>query len=546
MTLTSKITNTLSLVLLVTAVMLPGKTAAQDSLTISVSPTLFEMTANPGQEWTSTVRVINGNPYNLSIYVDVVNFAAQGERGQARFLPVFTEETGGQTLAEWFVIERKELTIPAEQTVEVPFTIVVPEDAPPGGHYSAILIGTQSLETAAGQTQVETSQVVTSLVFLRVTGDVIEEGSIRSFRSSTYITEQPQVDFELRFQNSGNVHILPQGEIKILNMWGRERGIIPVNRQTMFGNVLPGSVRNYSFTWTGEWSLADIGRYKAIATLAYGEDGRKFTSAETTFWVIPWKIAGTILIAFVLFIWILTWSIKLYVRKMLMMAGVRADGAVTTVSTERRPSSRKKVAVAVAPLEEGILDLRQRFRESGTWTERGHTVIAFAMHYKIFFAVALLVLLAVILLTWYVRAALINERPYEVIIQGIESDVTISSDQLEYEARKEEMPADDVLEVSVREDFPAIKMVNQSGVSGLGAALRLMLEAEGYPILELRNDLEQTERNTVIVYAPEYAEEALQLSGELFGALLSAYPEASGADTPIIIYVGKDLENAVQ
>ena len=31
------------------------------------------------------------------------------------------------------------------------------------------------------------------------------------------------------------MHIQPQGDIKIFNMWGQERGVIPVNRQTMFG-----------------------------------------------------------------------------------------------------------------------------------------------------------------------------------------------------------------------------------------------------------------------------------------------------------------------
>jgi len=547
MTLTSKTISFLKLGTLLLAALVPVFTFAQTSLTLSVSPTLFEMTANPGQEWTSTVRVINGNPYNLNIYVDVVNFQAQGESGQAKFLPVFTEETGGQTLAEWFRMETLEVTVPAEQTIEVPFKIQVPDDAPPGGHYAAILIGTKSLETSAGQTAVETSQVVTSLVFLRVTGEIIEDGIIREFRSVKKLAERPEMDFELRFQNRGNVHILPQGEIKILNMWGKERGIIPVNRQTMFGNVLPDSVRNYTFSWTGEWSLADIGRYKAIATLAYGEDGRQFASEQATFWVLPWKIVGSVLLLVIGFIMLLTWSIKLYVRKMLSMAGlpVNSSESVSHQVEHRVVNVQKKKKISVvAPLQEGALDLRQRFRDSVTWSDKFRGVTSFIALYKIFFIVKLTIIVFAMIVTWYMKAAAVPERPYEVIIQGPGEEVQISSEQIEYEARKEIESI--VAEEGVLESFPSIRIINQSGVSGLAADLRLQLEAKGYPIIELRNDFEQVEKNTVIVYAPEFAQEALVLSADVFGALLSAFDGASGTDTPITIYVGKDLQNAVQ
>ena len=37
---------------------------AQDSLALSVSPTLFEMTANPAQVWDSSIKIINSNNYS--------------------------------------------------------------------------------------------------------------------------------------------------------------------------------------------------------------------------------------------------------------------------------------------------------------------------------------------------------------------------------------------------------------------------------------------------------------------------------------------------
>ncbi len=544
MILISKTLNNFHLALMLVTLLwlfFPGHFAnAQGSLTLSVSPTLFEMTASPEQTWESSVRVINANSYDINVYLDVVNFVAEGEVGQGKFEPVLDSEAEGQTLAEWILPDSREIVIPAQMTVEIPFSISVPVNAAPGGHFAALLVGTKSINDGPRQTVVETSQVVTSLVFLRVTGDVIEDGLIRSFRTTNYLSEKPDMNFELRFENKGNVHILPQGEIKILNMWGQERGIIPVNRQTLFGNVLPQTIRKYTFSWVGDWSLADMGRYTAVATLAYGEGQRKFASSETAFWVLPWKAVTIVLFVVVAFLYFITWSIKLYIRKMLSMAGVSA--AQSGGAFRNRVSVRPQVSV-VAPLEEGILDLSQRFRGSHSPGQKISSFYAFVRRYKLFFISMLIVGLFVFAVVMYVTTALKSDRSYEVVIEGVDNNVTFSSEELEYQ---DLIDKTEHTSINVKDGFPAIKIINQSGVAGLAAELRVKLEMQGYPVVELTNELYSKEANTVIVYAPEYAEEALSLSRDTYGALTSAYAPASGTETPIVIYVGKDLESAVQ
>lgn len=518
--------------------------SAQASLTLSVSPTIFDMSASPSQEWPSTIRVINSNPYEIKVYANVVNFAPQGEGGQGKFLPVISEQAQGDTVAEWIHINEEELVIPAEKTVEIPFTIKVPDNASPGGHFAAILVGTKQPKNANEVTQVQTSQVVTTLVFLRVAGDINESGSIRSFRTTKGILESPEATFELRFENKGNVHILPQGEIKILNMWGEERGIIPINRDTLFGNVLPNSVRKYDFTWKGEWSLADIGRYTAIATIGYGEQQRQFADSETAFWVIPWKILGMVILVLVAFGYFFTWAIKMYVRRMLSMAGVPTSAAERKI-LEKKPvtiSGTKRMSL-VAPIEAGMLDLRGRLGDSTSHWERIKTLTQFVGNYRVFFIVVLGALLFLTIVFLYVKSALVKERAYEVTIEGQSSDVKISSEDLTY--KKLEADSDNKKSV-INPDLPKITIVNRSGVSGLAANARLMLEAEGYEVLEISNDFGVQEDKTVIVYPPSLAEKALVLSKLLSDALLSSYSGDSKTETEITIYAGKDIEDVVQ
>lgn len=389
---------------------------AQETLTLSVSPTLFNMSANPGQEWQSSVRVINSNSYDLNIYVEVVNFAPDGEAGQGRFITPNTSDDKRDTFAEWITVENREISIAPEQTIQVPFTIKVPMDAPPGGHSVAFLIGTKPPQDESGVTKVETSQVITSLVFLRVAGDVIESGLIRELRTTAAIIENPEANFVLRFENNGNVHLQPQGEIKIFNMWGQERGVVPVNQRTLFGNVLPESVRAYNFSWKGEWSVADIGRYTAVATLAYGEEERQFTSFETAFWIIPWKVLLSIFLILAAFITLFTWAIKAYIRRMLQLAHLPHEKSY--------PNGHIKKVSVVAPLEVGILDLRSRLKDERTATGFLQTILTFVKNYQFFFIVVAALVLFIICIAWFVRNASQAERNFEFTI-----DDTVTSSE---------------------------------------------------------------------------------------------------------------------
>jgi hypothetical protein len=512
---------------------------AQDALSLSVSPTLFEMSGSPGQEWSSDVRVINTNPFELRVYTDVVNFAPQGESGQGRFIPAFAEESLGSTFAEWISFENDEYVIPPEQTAQIQFTINVPEDAPPGGHFAAVLIGTRNDRDPDAELRVETSQVVSSLLFLRVDGDVIEDGSIREFRTTRSIHERPEVTFELRFENDGNVHLQPQGDIQIFNMWGQERGVIPINRRSLFGNVLPESIRKYTFTWTGEWSLADIGRYRAVATLAYGEEQRQFASAETSFWVIPWRALFVVLLSLVAFIWFVTWAIKLYVRRMLALAGVSPE----IQALQKQRSHRSRQVSVTAPIEAGMLDLRSRLQGSNSLRGRITSVWSFIRSYQHFFLSVIVVIAFAYIAFLFIKSAAVDERGYEVTINGLDQDVTISSEEVRYEELRAGTPVNE--NVAVKE-VPPLTIINRSGINGLAARTRLLLEQNGYQVGETSSDFGVDEDTTVIVYAPEYENEALAISQLLGGALLSAFGEAGGSDSPITVYLGQTTDAAVE
>ena len=510
--------------------------SAQEALTLSISPSLFDMSVSPGQEWRSSLRVINVNKYELTVFIDVVNFLPRGEGGEGQFIPIDTTNAAGATLAEWFIVNREAIVIPPEQTREVPLAVRVPSDASPGGHFAAILVGTKPPTPVAGQAKVQTSQMVTSLFFARVAGDIKEIGSIREFIATDTFLSSPEATFELRFENKGNVHLQPQGEITIKNMWGEVRGVIPINQSTQFGNVLPESIRKFNFSWKGEWSVSDIGRYTALATLAYGTEARQFSSLDTTFWVIPFKLLFGIFLGLAVFAGLVTWLVRLYVRHMLTMAGITVVDHRDGKTTKLKQNRIERVSLH-HPVTIGFSDLKQRWFIAATWREKVQTLPGFVYRYKLFFIGVSLVVCFMALLVWYIANANTTHRGYEVEYINPDASMKLTSEEIIYNQFKLERV---IKAVEVDANLPKLKIINRSGVPGMGAETKLRLEERGYKILSLEADFTSLQTRTVVVYGLDQEREALRLSARLNNAPISTYAEAD-ADNAITVYVGDDI-----
>lgn len=495
------------------------------------------MSAEPGKVWNSTIRVINTNPFELELEASVVNFTPRDESGAATFLPLLDDEVASDTLAAWIDIgENKTFTVPAEQTVSLPLKIAVPVDAPPGGRYAAVLIGTKKVESGSGQSAVATSQVVSSLFFLRVAGDIEEKATIRSFRTTKTVLDKPDVAFELRIQNNGNVHIQPRGDIRIFNMWGQERGVIPVNRKSMFGNVLPSSVRKYTFGWTGEWSVSDIGRYRAEAVLSYGENGRQSLMAETHFWVIPWKPLLLVIGGLLSFIWLLSWAIRAYIRRMFALSGVTMGDpkqSLVRVNKVRRVNltkTKRRISLT-APLQAGLLDLRGHMQRAKSLKARMVTLLQLAYKYRQPLTGVVLLVVGLCIMVWFIGNATTEGRDYKVRIGDEVDGVTLTADELQAER-------DGV--TTVPNNGVSVVLVNRSGITGLAERESKALETAGYTVTDVRTDEATADSKTVIVYDPTFVSDALALSEFFNGALLSAYQGSADSNERIVVYLGSD------
>lgn len=264
-----------------------GALAANDKVGLSVSPPTFELAANPGDTLKNSIRVDNITDDVLSVTIDKQNFTAAGEEGQAEL----TDEITSFSLASWIKVATPAIEIPAKSSKTVAFSVQVPANAEPGGHFGSVVFRTKA-KPLSGQTGVSVGQQIGALLFLRVAGELKEQAKIDGFIPGKSFYEYGPVEFESRLQNDGNVHFKPESTITIANMFGQKVATLPIDTH----NVLPGSVRKFKADWKPKLLF---GKYTATLSVVYG-DKKQILTATTTFMGFPYKLVGIIALAVII------------------------------------------------------------------------------------------------------------------------------------------------------------------------------------------------------------------------------------------------------
>jgi len=279
---------------------------------LTVSPVRIELQGNPGETIGGELTLSNESDGFQTFYTVSENFQAQGESGSPNFI------RGTEGLATWISLAESLNLRPNEYREAIPFSINIPIDAEPGGHFAAIFWSTEPpSEIGSG---VAIGAKVGTLILLRVLGDVEEGGGIIEFSTvnkQKVFLHRP-VNFFYRFRNDGADRIKPDGTANIRNLLGIRADSLQPN--SIEGNVLPDSIRHFEFAWEGkglskkeptnwfgifwlnvgnEWRNFGIGRYNAKLSLDYGFDKQLHSEAKYSFWVLPWHLA---LVAIILII----------------------------------------------------------------------------------------------------------------------------------------------------------------------------------------------------------------------------------------------------
>jgi hypothetical protein len=274
----------------------------QDKSALAVSPAIFEHVLEPGVPKPVKLRVTNLTNFPLPISGTVKSFVALEE----------IEDPAKQALydaSKWFAITEPDFILQPKQTREVSLTIVPPPDSEPGGHYATVYFQPLLPAGALTPSTAYLSARVGSLAFLIMPGELDEKLAAPNFSTQGWHNSSP-VGFELKLENTGNVHLAPNGVVQIKSMFGKKIG----EAELQPGVILPGTQKVFASTWDKPLSF---GRYTAEVELTYGTEQKTLRVEQAVFWIIPWTIVALLIIAIPMLLiavrtrgrWKLAWKI---------------------------------------------------------------------------------------------------------------------------------------------------------------------------------------------------------------------------------------------
>jgi len=255
----------------------------------SIEPTKQTISIDPGVEATVFVTVLNSEKKVITVEPDIDSFSVDSATGLSEF--------GIQDDAEdWVHATPKSATLsPGEQQVFA-YTITVPKNAVPGAHY----LGLFAKSTSTNGT-VEAQSRVGSLLFLYVAGE-IRESLLRDtfFSGRSYFFGQTPTIF-LQLTNNGNIHVVPQGELVAIDMFGKEVWRGPVNEKNI--KVFPRETFERTIQLESLPKTV-FGLVYVSLHVRYGLTEQVFTMG-TSFWLIPffmvYLVGGGVILLFVFF-----------------------------------------------------------------------------------------------------------------------------------------------------------------------------------------------------------------------------------------------------
>lgn len=265
---------------------------------LQISPPRTDLSLNPGESRTFSVRITNVTQGDLTAQTFVNDFESDNVSGNPKLI-VDTNNRTPYTLAE-MITGLEDFDLNAGQTRDLELTINVPTDTAPGAYFSAVRFAAipkgQSTETDQdNQQQVALTASLAHLVFVEVPGEINEQIQINSFKlerdgmTGQFFWSAPN-KAHVSVTNLGNGFSRPFGKVTIsragTEIYSYDINSPDPNNSEFKGIVLPESSR----TFTNEVSnITSPGRYTATALVAYG-NGSEVLNSTISFWYVPFWI----------------------------------------------------------------------------------------------------------------------------------------------------------------------------------------------------------------------------------------------------------------
>lgn len=210
---------------------------------IIITPTFQEITLNTDDvSQTSQIEVFNQSSQLQTFEVFAVLVDQIDDQGNFTLSdkPLSNSDS---TNTAFINFPNPELEILPNQVATVPFTIINSQNLSPGGNYAVVIIRAKP-ERNDPQSDQSVLPAVSSFVLIRKTGGELYNLSLLEISTDHQLWWQLPKKLTLVFENQGNIHTTPRGQIKITDLFGKVVVEGTINESSQF--VFPRTQKELS------------------------------------------------------------------------------------------------------------------------------------------------------------------------------------------------------------------------------------------------------------------------------------------------------------
>jgi hypothetical protein len=218
---------------------------------LTVSPTSIDKTIAPGATLNSEMLVINQSELDYNYKVYVTPYSVNGEE----YKPYFNAIPGALDVTKWFSFGKTESVLKVGSQDSIPFTVKVPQGTGAGSYYATVFAETED----KGSNGVLTRKRVGTIVYIRVSGDAKEQGSVAEW-GAPWLQELP-LKATLKVANEGSVHFQAKVNVTVSDLFGGVKFAYERDPQ-----IIPQKLRDIPIVWENG---ATFGLFKVEGSVSY-------------------------------------------------------------------------------------------------------------------------------------------------------------------------------------------------------------------------------------------------------------------------------------
>ena len=217
---------------------------ADEVTTFSVSPMNQKISLNPGERYYGTFKVTN--PADNAV---VFNYEVAPSPFKVNDSYEIKYENNGDysQILDWITVEDARGTLYPNETNIIHFYIDVPNDAPAGGQYVALIVKSINDLEAEGGVNIQAKYSIAHILYAEVAGETVRKGAVNSINVPGFLFSG-NISGTASITNSGNVHSDASHTLQIFPLFSKEE-VYTNEEDPTINTILPEATRTTTIAW---------------------------------------------------------------------------------------------------------------------------------------------------------------------------------------------------------------------------------------------------------------------------------------------------------